>query len=1061
MTITNEIESVGREILVHNTSELNYALKNATGGETILLAPGAYDGLLLRDAQFNSTVTIKSVDPNATAVLTNAVLNNVSNLTFDTIRISYNTSADIKPWSKAFYANESTDIKIINSEVTGSVDNNYANDGIGLRFDNAKSITIENTEFHDLFRGAVFNGAENTVVKNNNIYAIRSDGFDFSETNNTTIVDNNFGQFITSTTNGLGSQGVIEHPGVIQFWTNGDTHPNENILIQGNVSLQNSPDGFPVGGIFLRDENGNLPYRNVVIKDNVIVTRDADSITVGHGIGVDIENNTVVSVAGSENTASISVWDRSENVVIANNITNGVLHSPDSNAQISNNLLVQWQAPEKAGYYGDVFVNGLDGNHLGDVLTVPGAADGLGAVGALASLARPEFLISDGPAQKASFAPTAHLRLAAFEQSEQGALDGAKVTWVFPDGSTAVGTSIDHVFDSGGNYLVRALVEKNGVVSEYDRVIAVKNPLLLDIKFNGNFADSSESAYAVHASAQNFVTLAGQEFASFQSTDQPAYIDDVPQLSGLGQLTLQFDLQTNSKADGRIVWLHQSFGAEIKSGKLGFSLAFQDGSSKWISAGSASLDGNAHSAKLVYDGSKGTADVYIDGVVVSHVTGLDDHLAETSAGRDFYIGGAFGRNYSGLLDNLKIYSVAALGSSNDTPVLSQTIIAASAASLAPVPVNNAPVAKDDAALVDEDKAIIVNVLGNDVDADGDKLSLSAVHNGAHGTVALDNSGALIYTPDANFNGNDAFTYTVSDGHGGTATGTVNVLVNSVNDAPVAQDDIYGAVFNKSLTISAASGVLANDTDIDSVHLSAVVSTGPANGALEVDANGGFVYTPNVGFSGVDLFSYSVNDGQGGSQTAVAQIVVNGPAGGFNVVNGTSLNDTILGTKQADLITGGAGDDTLRGGAGDDIVRGGAGNDFIYGGAGNDRLNGGAGADQFRLDAHDLAGTERDFIDDLSFADGDKIVLASYGAGTFQKAPSGSSLQILTGGTSVIIDSYADLVELAKQSNAVVAGHQGDNDTLVLNITNTNGNVQVLELANSYHAYATAGGLLNA
>ena len=74
------------------------------------------------------------------------------------------------------------------------------------------------------------------------------------------------------------------------------------------------------------------------------------------------------------------------------------------------------------------------------------------------------------------------------------------------------------------------------------------------------------------------------------------------------------------------------------------------------------------------------------------------------------------------------------------------------------------------------------MLANDTDVDGDTLTVTGSTNGAHGTVTCTTAGVCTYTPAANYNGPDCFTYTVSDGHGGTATGTVSVTVTPVNDA---------------------------------------------------------------------------------------------------------------------------------------------------------------------------------------------------------------------------------------------------------------------------------------
>ena len=85
----------------------------------------------------------------------------------------------------------------------------------------------------------------------------------------------------------------------------------------------------------------------------------------------------------------------------------------------------------------------------------------------------------------------------------------------------------------------------------------------------------------------------------------------------------------------------------------------------------------------------------------------------------------------------------------------------------------------------EDTSKTVTVLTNDDDVDGDALTVIGKTNGAHGTVTCTTAGSCTYKPAKDYNGTDAFTYTVSDGHGGTDVGTVNVTVQPVADRPGA------------------------------------------------------------------------------------------------------------------------------------------------------------------------------------------------------------------------------------------------------------------------------------
>ena len=169
--------------------------------------------------------------------------------------------------------------------------------------------------------------------------------------------------------------------------------------------------------------------------------------------------------------------------------------------------------------------------------------------------------------------------------------------------------------------------------------------------------------------------------------------------------------------------------------------------------------------------------------------------------------------------------------------------------------NQAPVAVNDSVTVDENNAVAIAVLNNDSDADGDPLTVDSFAQGQNGTVTNSNS-VLTYTPKANFNGTDSFTYTISDGRGGLATATVNIVVNSVNDRPVAENDSVSTDEGVAVSLN----VLNNDDDVDGDDLSLTGASDPANGTVSSNANGLTTYTPDPGFFGSDTFIYTVSDG---------------------------------------------------------------------------------------------------------------------------------------------------------------------------------------------------------
>ena len=201
--------------------------------------------------------------------------------------------------------------------------------------------------------------------------------------------------------------------------------------------------------------------------------------------------------------------------------------------------------------------------------------------------------------------------------------------------------------------------------------------------------------------------------------------------------------------------------------------------------------------------------------------------------------------------------------------------------------NVAPVASNDAFTVAEDSILTVSaaqgVLVNDTDADGDMLVSQVVSLPANGTLVLNISGAFTYTPNANFNGTDSFTYLASDGLlDSTAEATVTLTVTAVADTPIAARDEYHTTPNQTLTVSAADGLLRNDTDGDGDSLTASFVAGGANGGVVVDSDGSFTYVPSADFTGNDSFIYEVTDGVLVNQTTVDLTVTSADLAAFRI-----------------------------------------------------------------------------------------------------------------------------------------------------------------------------------
>jgi Ca2+-binding RTX toxin-like protein len=317
-------------------------------------------------------------------------------------------------------------------------------------------------------------------------------------------------------------------------------------------------------------------------------------------------------------------------------------------------------------------------------------------------------------------------------------------------------------------------------------------------------------------------------------------------------------------------------------------------------------------------------------------------------------------------------------------------------------VNDAPVANNQSVTTNEDTAIPITLSATDVDSLN--ISYVMVAGPSHGSLTgtLPN---LTYTPTANYNGPDSFTFKANDGAVNSNVATVTINVTAQNDAPVAQNGTANVPANTPFT-----GTLVA-TDVDSPSLTFSIGTGPAHGTVNITnaATGAYTYTPATNYGGADSFTFKASDGSLNSNVATVAVtvatpatvyllngdlIVNGTAGAdtialaksgsgvtvainsgavsnpFNVtgkvkvfagdgndtvianatltvpmeLHGESGNDTLQGAAGNDSLDDGSGDDSLIATVGDDTLDGGSGNDTLQAGTGNDLLIGGIGND---------------------------------------------------------------------------------------------------------------------
>ncbi|CAL66806.1 secreted protein containing hyalin domain [Christiangramia forsetii KT0803] len=182
-----------------------------------------------------------------------------------------------------------------------------------------------------------------------------------------------------------------------------------------------------------------------------------------------------------------------------------------------------------------------------------------------------------------------------------------------------------------------------------------------------------------------------------------------------------------------------------------------------------------------------------------------------------------------------------------------------------------PTANDDTANSNEDTSVTINVLANDNNPEDSDLTIVSFTQTSDGIITQTDDNTFEYTPSENFNGEDLFTYTITNGSCDNSTATVTITIGGVNDAPVAVDDSANTDEDTAVEIA----VLNNDSDPDNDPLSVTETTTPENGTVVINENGTITYTPNENYNGTDSFEYTITDGNDGFDSATVTITIGG------------------------------------------------------------------------------------------------------------------------------------------------------------------------------------------
>ncbi|MGJ3245093.1 MAG: tandem-95 repeat protein [Elainellaceae cyanobacterium] len=378
---------------------------------------------------------------------------------------------------------------------------------------------------------------------------------------------------------------------------------------------------------------------------------------------------------------------------------------------------------------------------------------------------------------------------------------------------------------------------------------------------NANFFGTDSFTYTVTTSAGNT-----------ESATVAVTVDAVPDA-----VDDAFTIDEDTTFNGSVLDIDSGDGVAtyaVKTAPIQGTLTFNpDGSFSYVP--NADFNGTDSFTYTVTD-ANGDIDEAIATITVNPVVDIADDgettdedtpvVIDVLANDTFAAGAAItavtnGTNGTAIIENGKVkYTPNA--DFNGTDSFTYTVSSGGVEETATVTVTVDPVVDiaDDGETTDEDTPVVIDVLANDNFAAG--ATITAVTNGTNGTAVIEN-GKVKYTPNADFNGTDSFTYTVSSG-GVEETATVNVTVNPVADI---LDDAETTDEDTPVDID----VLSND----SFDPGAIVTnvTDGANGIVTINPDGTVKYTPNADFNGTDSFTYTVTSG-GVEETATVNVTVN-------------------------------------------------------------------------------------------------------------------------------------------------------------------------------------------
>ena len=300
--------------IVTSTAQLLAALAGAHGGDTIEMAPGTYSNVSINNKNVSQTppanVLIESEYSWKPAVLTGLYVNNSTGLYF--AHLTFSTATTFAGPSGGNYVApfgvfNSSHMTFAAITVAGSPTQTYATDVTGLLIENSNYVAVRGSSFTYLHAGLTQVGNNYMEISSDSFSNIADDGVRGGGTSNITVTGNTFSSQHLDPAD-------EDHPDAIQFWTSGTTSSASNITITSNVFTRGN--GSAVQGIFITDQVGDLPYKNVLIQGNSLTGELYNGIMLDDAISSSVIDNHVTSYPDIQ--SAVKVFD-STNATVADN----------------------------------------------------------------------------------------------------------------------------------------------------------------------------------------------------------------------------------------------------------------------------------------------------------------------------------------------------------------------------------------------------------------------------------------------------------------------------------------------------------------------------------------------------------------------------------------------------------------------------------------------------------------------------------------------------------------------------------------------------------------------